>query len=394
MSITNVQKILKASLFTPTRSGWGLPILFWGPPGIGKSDIIEGVAEQFGFPCEVLSPGERGEGAFGVTPMPDADGFISYPPPRWTEQFSEQGFLFLDEINTAPPAIQAPMLGLLLKRRIGGAILDGHVRMAGAANDVADSAGGWDLSPPMANRMGHLPWEKPSESEWTDWLMASDDQVVVHEAASVVEARVMAGWNEAWSTARGLVSGFIRAKPDALHKQPPNGSPEASKAWPSHRSWEAATRALASAKVHGMSESDGDMFAAAFVGSGILGELITYRAEADLPNPVEVLDGKVKWKPDFKRLDRTFAVLGSTTSIMMNDITTAGGAAKVLKDAKAMKRFDVFMKLLDAVAAGAKDLCWGPAKAVAKAGMHAATDDSKKLMRQLLPMINAVEGKS
>lgn len=406
MSMTNIRKIIHASLFTPTRSGWGLPILFWGKPGIGKSDIIEGASMTYGWGspsdesaetshCEVLSPGERGEGGYGCTPMPDSEGYISYPPPRWTMKFKKGGLLFHDEINTAPPAIQAPLLGLLLKRRIGGAQLHSHTRQMAAANDVADAAGGWDLAPPMANRLGHLPWEMPNEDEWTEWLMASDDvsTTSVTEAAGTIEKRVMAGWNEAWARQRGLVAGFIRAKPNNLHIQPASGSPDASKAWPSHRSWEAATRALASARVHGMSEADGDMFAAAFVGSGVLGELITYRKDADLPDPRELLDGKVSWKPDTKRLDRTFAVLGSTTSLIMSDVQAAGGSVKAPKDAKTMKRWEVYVKLLTDTAAGAVDLCWSPAKAIAKAGMQATTDDTKALMRKLLPMINAMEGK-
>ena len=396
MSTSNVTKILRAAAFTPTRSGWGLPILFWGKPGIGKSDFIEQFAVSVGWKdnTEVLSPGERGEGAFGVTPMPDNDGFISYPPPRWVEKFESGGFLFLDELNTAPPAIQAPMMGLILKRRIGGSQLKGTVRIMGAANDVADAAGGWDLAPPIANRLGHIPWQEPNESEWTEWLMsAADEAPTAGEAAGQVERRVMAGWNAAWSKARAIVSGFIRANPAGLHKQPAAGHPDASKAWPSHRSWEAATRAMASAQVHGLSEADGDMFAAAFVGSGVIGELVEYRSKADLPDPSEVLDGKVTFKPDFKRLDRTYAVLGACSSVVMNGVQESGGAQKAKKDQRVMKRFDVLLELLGKTAEGAVDLCWGPAKAIAKSGMHDASEDSKKLMRRLLPMINAVEGK-
>lgn len=396
MSTTNIRKIIHAAIFTPTRRGWGLPILFWGPPGIGKSCIIEDIASTVRLPLEVLSPGERGEGGYGCTPCPDDEGFITYPPPRWTEKFTLEagGFLFHDEINTAAPAIQAPLLGLLNCGRIGAAQLNGRVRQMAAANDVADAAGGWDLAPPMANRLGHLPWEAPSENEWTDWLMSSVDEAPqVGEAALVIEKRVTAAWPQAWARARGLVAGFIRAKPANLHAQPASGSPEASKAWPSHRSWEAATRALASAQVHGMSEADGDMFAAAFVGSGCLGELITYRKDADLPDPQQLLDGKITWKPDTKRLDRTFAVLGSTSSLMMSDIAAVGGQAKARKDEKTMKRFEVFVKLLNQTAKDAVDLCWGPAKAISKAGMHDATSESKEVMRKLLPMINAMEGK-
>jgi len=397
MSMTNIEKIIRAALFTPTRMGWGLPILFWGKPGGGKTTRIKSIAVECGFGAaiEILSPGERGEGAFGVTPMPDSDGYISYPPPRWTQKFDKAcGLVFVDEFNLAPPAIQAPMLGLVLDKRIGGSELNGRVRVMGAANDVQDAAGGWDLAPPTANRMGHLPWELPNESEWTEWLMTEvDTTTVTNEPTEAVEKRVTQNWGPAWARARGLVAGFVRANPAALHRQPASGSPDASKAWPSHRSWEFACRALASAQVHGLSEADGDMFACAFVGSGTIGELVEYRAKADLPDPVDVLDGKVKFKPDFKRLDRTYAVLGSTSSVVMTGIADAGGAVKAKKDTKVMKRFGVLLDLLGETAEGAVDLCWGPAKQIAKTGMHDASEDSKKLMRRLLPMINAVEGK-
>jgi hypothetical protein len=392
----NATKLLRAAIFTPTRAGWGLPVLFWGKPGGGKTTQIKSVAADYDFPCEVLSPGERGEGAFGVTPMPDAEGYISYPAPRWTERFTKAcgGIVFVDEFNLAPPAIQAPMLGLILDKRIGGAQMPARVRCVGAANDVQDAAGGWDLAPPLSNRLGHIPWEMPNETEWTEWLMSSvDEGAHVKEASDVVEKRVLANWSPAWSKVRGLVAGFIRANPAVLHKQPAAGSPDASKAWPSPRSWENACRAMASAQVHGLGEHDGDMFAAAFVGSGVIGELTEYRAKADLPDPVDVLDGKVAFKPDFKRLDRTYAVLSSTTSIVVTNIAEAGGHAKAKKDPKTMKRFTALIDLVGETMVGAIDLCWGPAKAISKTTMHDATDDSKKLMRRLLPMINAVDGK-
>jgi hypothetical protein len=224
-------------------------------------------------------------------------------------------------------------------------------------------------------------------------MTSVDDPGPSGESAESVEKRVLADWGPAWARARGVVAGFTRAAPAALHKQPAAGSPDASKAWPSHRSWEFACRALASAQVHGLSEADGDMFCAAFVGSGVTGELIEYRSKADLPDPIDVLDGRVKFKPDFKRLDRTYAVLGSCSSIVMSDVQSAGGAVKAKKDAKAMKRFGALLDLLGATAEGAVDLCWGPAKSIAKSGMHDASEDSKKLMRRLLPMINAVEGR-
>jgi len=398
MSISNNTKLIRAALFTPTKQGWGLPIIFWGGPGGGKTSVISEAAAEFGLPLEVLSPGERGEGAFGVTPMPDADGYISYPPPRWTERFTEAtgGVVFVDEFNLAPPAIQAPILGLVLAKRIGGMTLPGRVRILAAANEVHDAAGGHDLAPPTANRLGHHQWGAMEGGEWRDWLMSDvDRETVVRETAAAIEKRITARWIPCWAKQRALVAGFIHANPAALNRQPDTGHPDSSKAWASPRSWENAARALASAQAHEMSEFEGDMFAGGFVGMGTMGELITYRAKADLPDPMDVLDGKVTFKPDTKRLDRTYAVLGGVTSAMMgiHNGLRLTSPTDVKKDKDFMRRFDTLVELITKVADVAIDLCWGPAQQVAKAGLHGLTKESGELMRRLIPMMNATAKK-
>ncbi len=112
--------ILRLCLTTP---GALTPVIV-GPPGIGKSQRVKKLgAELFGDGMtEVLSPGERGEGAFGVVPVPNGDGYLHYPAPDWVKRFAEsgRGLVFVDEINTAPPALQPALLGLILDGRIGG----------------------------------------------------------------------------------------------------------------------------------------------------------------------------------------------------------------------------------------------------------------------------------
>jgi hypothetical protein len=152
---------------------------------------------------------------------------------------------------------------------------------------------------------------------------------------------------------------------------------------------------MASAKAHDMAEMDGDMFAAGFVGLGVIGELIEYRAKADLPDPMDVLDGKVTFTPDFKRLDRTYAVLGGVTSALMglHKVAAKTSPADAKKDKSFMNRFDVMTKLLGKVADGAIDLCWSPAKQIAQAGLHNATPDAAAIMQRLIPMMNATASK-
>ena len=324
---TKHERILRAAFLTPTRQGWGLPICLWDDPGTAKTTIASALAELFTvkkgkkdivIPCEVLSPGERGEGAFGVTPVPGEGGYMEYPAPDWTQKFDKAdcGLVLVDELTGAATMLQPALLGLLLDKRIGGHYLGKRVRIFGAANPTDQAAGGYDLALPAANRMGHLAWDAPNADQWAAWLLGSESEQMQTEDLLAAETAVMAAWPDAWAHARGLVAGFVRAHASALHQVPEEGSPDRSRAWPSRRTWEFATRAVASSMVNGLSESEGDEFAASFVGNKVYSEFVHYREEADLPNPADVLDGKEKFKHNPRRLDRTFAVLYSCAALV------------------------------------------------------------------------------
>lgn len=376
-----IERIIHASLFTPTRKGWGLPLLFWAGPGCGKTDIIENIAKTYQFPFEVLSPGERGEGAFGVTPVPDQNGqFMNYPPPEWVGKFKDGlGLVFLDELSTAAPAIQPAILGIALARRIGGYYFGNRVRIIAAANRTEEAAGGWDLAPPLANRFGHMDWEHPNAEEWSDWLFAEVDNTdTLKINPEDEETMVMSKWAKPWAKSRGLVAGFIRSRPNLLHSQPQMGNPNASRAWPSHRTWEMATRALTSAMIHGLSENETDEFAGAFIGAGTISEFINYRKEADLPDPDHVLNGQIDFHHNPKRLDRTFAVLGSCTSLITS-------VAKEDRNKGFDNRIERLLQILNEVADDAIDVVWPSAKMLSNAKLHKYNKNSKELFRRLFP---------
>ena len=316
----DVRALIHAALFTPMYGGrWGAPLLFQAQPGTAKSRIIGAEVARSGLPLEMLSPGMRGEGAFGVVPVPQ-DGILTYPPPEWVAKMGARGVVFLDEVNTAPPAIQPPLLGLVLDGVIGATTLPGGVRRLAAMNAVEDAAGGWDLPPALANRFGHITWEAPSVDRWTDWLLGEvdDDPSSQPHDAAAEEKRVLGAWVLPWSRARGTVAGFIKRRPELLHKQPAMGDPQLSRGWPSRRSWENATRAMASAQVHRLSDIDAEEFIAAFIGVAAAAELSAYIRDADLPDPEALLDGKVAWKHNERRLDLTMAVLGACAALVQN----------------------------------------------------------------------------
>jgi len=361
--------IIKAALFTPTYKGWGLPILFWGDPGVAKSDIIEEVGRSYGMHVEVLSPGERGEGAFGVTPMPVARGssyYITYPEPEWVLQLEEQegrGLVFVDELNTAQGSMKPALLGLIQAKRIGGKYLGALTRVMGAANPPDDAADGSDLPASTANRLGHVQWQAPSMQSWAQWIMSLDGGMVQPVPASRgalaaidEELRVAAAWSDPFAQARGLVTGFLGSKSSQLHQKPGADSPDLSRAWPSRRTWYLATCALASCSVHGLDADDRATLLRAFVGEAAARELFEWEASLDLPDAVEVLDGEVLFEHDPTRLDITRAVLNSCAMIVADP-----------KCDRRKERLDVMWDLLNAVAeARAVDIVMPAARTVAR----------------------------
>lgn len=378
------RKLMHAILFTPVNDAgrWGVPALFWGEPGIGKTDVIESIGAAWGMPTDTLSPGERGEGAFGVTPVPSRDcEYMTYPPPDWKKKFDEagRGVLFVDEINTASPALQPPILGLVQARRIGGAYLGDGVRILGAANPPEVAAGGWDLAPPVANRFAHFEWNCPSVAEWSDWLFGNTTTEDYGGDAEREERRVLGEWSTPWSIMRGLVAGFLRRRPEFIHKRPNVGDPNASRAWPSPRSWSFATRALTAAVIHRLEADDAELYLRACVGEGAGNEFVRWRAEADLPDPIEVLDGKVEFKHDPARLDRTMAVLASCAALVAP-----------IDFPKREKRAGTLWTILGTVVEGAADIAIGPAKQLVAARLDDVGKTSNTVMGRLFPVMKGV----
>lgn len=372
--------ILRAALFTPTRKGWGLPVIAWGEPGVAKSSVIEELCASVDLPCVVLSPGEMGEGAFGVVPVPDRSGVLKYPPPEWTQKVAQGGVVFIDEIVCCPPAIAPALQGLLLDRRIGGAQLGPRVRLLGAANPPELATNGYELSPPNANRAGHIEWGCPSVEEHTSYMLrlgalpaepgeeAEDAQAEAAAllSSSVVDAaaeeqRVRAAWPEAWARAAALETAFLASQPQHKNKCPKANDPAAGRAWPSDRSWENATRALASAQIHGLSKDETQEFVEAFIGKGVASEWFEFIDKADLPDAAKVLDGSVEFVHDKARLDRTAAVLNACVSLI-----TPKGAAK--REARAAALWQIIGKLLADRASN--DVLVAPAQALVELELH------------------------
>lgn len=357
-------RLLHAILFTPTRRGWGLPTLFEGQPGVAKTEVIEAVADAASLPLVSLSPGLHGEGAFGVVPVPvkTAGGTrLCYPPPAWTDDVEEGGVVFVDEVTSAGPALQAPMLGLVAAKQVGTHTLPERVRVIGACNPPEIAANGQELSAPLANRFLWLSWEPPSVDEHCAFMVGSVSNHGLPEVDAVAEERrVLQAWPTAFARAVGLETAFHR-KTGGVYKNkcPRTDSLALGRAWPSDRTWEMATRALASSYVHALSEQDTSDLLIGCVGAEAGGAFEVFIREADFPDIEALLDGAA-YTFDPKRIDRTAAVLTACVALV-----APASAVRRLPRAEALWR------LLGAVPPSSRDLCVPVAKALIDAGLHA-----------------------
>jgi hypothetical protein len=260
-----------------------------------------------------LRPAERGEGALGVVPVPDLNrGVLTYPMPDWAERLASSGkpsALFIDEVSSAPPALQPSIMGLALDGIIAGQRLPESVKRIAAANPVDQAAGGWDLAPALANRFIHIEWKSPKADEWTSWLAGQS------ESAGIVKIDEVE-WERQWGQARSLGTAFIRSHPTALHEDvakvvgtrtPP--------AYATPRTWECALRLLASCRACNAMDLYPELAqgtlgpAVALQGGKGSGAWLTWLADNDLPDPEEILKDPDKFKHEAKRPDRSYATL-------------------------------------------------------------------------------------
>ncbi|RAJ82752.1 sigma-54 interacting transcriptional regulator [Streptomyces sp. PsTaAH-137] len=203
-------------------------------------------------------------------------------PPQWAVELvrAGHGLLFLDELSTATPAVQAALLRVVLERRVGALQLPPGVRIVAAANPRASAADGWELSPPLANRFVHLHW-------------VHDRDVVVRGLGGVWPRAELprldpAALTPAVAYARRAVCGFLEARPTLIHRLP-NSEARRGGAWPSPRSWETALTLLAFGTAASVSRDVLALLVRGAVGDGPGLELLAHLDRMDLPDPESLL---------------------------------------------------------------------------------------------------------
>jgi MoxR-like ATPase len=190
--------------------------MLWGPPGVGKSQMVAQVAIKHGAPVIDIRLSQMEPSDLRGIPFRVEDR-VEWAVPAMlpnAERHGKQGILFLDEINSAPPAVSAAAYQLILDRRLGDYRVPDHWAIFAAGNRQGDRGVTYAMPAPLANRFSHFEVETHLD-DWVAWAYASG-----------IDERVIA---------------FLRFRPELLFDFDPAHNPMA---FPSPRSWEFAHRGL------------------------------------------------------------------------------------------------------------------------------------------------------
>jgi hypothetical protein len=257
-----VVSIDKIALFLDKLDG-KRAMMIWGPAGIGKSEAVQDWAHDrvktvYDWRLSNMDPTlMQGVG------VPDFNEQCTKFLPLDMIPKGPNCVLFLDEITTAPPAIQALAYQITLNRMIGSVSLPEDCVVICAGNRVTDRGVAYQMPSPLANRLFHLTVKEDIKS-WRNWALSRG-----------IDPRI--------------ISFLTLRSADFLHKMVPTTSGEA---WPSPRSWAACNRVLNS----DLSAVDQGIGLAAEVGCAAAREFIKHCEGYDkaIRRVDEILNGQAK----------------------------------------------------------------------------------------------------
>jgi hypothetical protein len=244
------------------------PLFLWGPPGIGKSELVEDITQELGGAMIDLRLGQMEPTDIRGIPFYNKDvGKMDWAEPidLPSAEFAAQHpivVLFLDEMNSAAPSVQAAAYQLILNRRIGKYFLPDNVVVVAAGNRESDKGVTFRMPTPLANRFIHQEMRVDFPS-WQEWAV----QNKVH---------------------KDVVGYLSFAKQDLYDFD----SKSSSRAFATPRSWTFVSQLL--------EDESGDddtimNLVAGTVGEGLAVKFMAHRKIAGrMPNPADILAGKVK----------------------------------------------------------------------------------------------------
>jgi len=215
MRPAHITAVIEQEFFS-TQQGYHTPVMIWGPPGVGKSQIVAQVAESHDAAIVDIRLSQMEPSDLRGIPFKNG-AKVEWAIPAMLPDAAvhgEAGLLFIDEITAAPPSVSAAAYQLILDRRLGDYRVPQHWAIVAAGNRQGDRGVAYTMPAPLANRFSHYE-VSVNLDDWAGWAYRNN-----------IDDRVIA---------------FLRFRPDLLFDFNPEHNPVA---FPSPRSWEFAHRAL------------------------------------------------------------------------------------------------------------------------------------------------------
>lgn len=273
---------VKKMIITNYESPEPNTIFLQGSPGIGKSSVVRQASRELGINfidlrLSLLDPTDlRG------LPFLD-DGKAVWAPPVFLPR-KDEGILFLDEINAAPPTVQASALQLVLDRQVGEYKLPDGWMIVAAGNKETDRAVTFRMPSNLSNRFQNIMVE-PDLEAWKRWAYSNNIYP-------------------------GIIS-FLNFRPDLLTDFKPGKSKQS---FATPRTWEFASRILKNP------DYPEELVLPALegcIGEGAANELIAFlKTEREIPDVLHILEGSTVAVP--KDPSVLYALSGALVSGLVN----------------------------------------------------------------------------
>lgn len=143
-----------------------IPFFMSGPVGAGKSQVAQQVCDKLKIPLTDVRLSLMDPTDIKGFPAPNlAKGIMHWLPADFLPT-KGKGLLFLDELNSAPIAVQASAYSLILDRKVGNYTLPPGWAIGGAGNRAADRSIVNRMSAALANRLVHVDYDVDLD----DWV--------------------------------------------------------------------------------------------------------------------------------------------------------------------------------------------------------------------------------
>ena len=255
--------VAKAKELIPLALKSKIVPMLHGSPGLGKSAVVHQIAKDYNLklidlrlsqcdPTDMLGFPFIKDGRSGYAPME------SFPMEGDPLHAGCSGWLlFLDELTSAPMAVQAAAYKLILDRMVGLRKLHPNVAIVAAGNLETDGAIVNPMSTALASRMMHLFVEFNAKA-WLNWA------------------------NESHLDHR--ITSFIEFRPDKAYTF---SSAQEGHAYASPRTWEFTDRLMG----HTLLNKDSLPMYAGLLGEGVAREFMGFcQSSADLPKIEQILN--------------------------------------------------------------------------------------------------------